>query len=190
MLDGKPYHTPGTDRTGLRETLESITNLYMYDSFGSTEWEVIKERIRYLAHAHDVRIFYLDHLTALAAHSDDERKALESIMADIGGLVKELNIWLLFVSHLSTPDGKPHEEGGRVMARHFKGSRSIAFWSHFMLGIERAQQADSEDERSMSTLRVLKDRYTGKATGQTIDLTYSHETGKFETLDNVFQEEF
>ena len=48
----------------------------------------------------------------------------------------------------------------------------------------------SEDERSMSTLRVLKDRYTGKATGQTIDLTYSHETGKFETIDNVFQEEF
>ena len=190
MLDSTPYHIPGTDRTGLRETLESITDLYMYDSFGSTEWDVIKERIRYLVHAHDVRIFYLDHLTALAAHADDERKALESIMADIGGLVKELNIWLLFVSHLTTPDGKPHEEGGRVMARHFKGSRSIAFWSHFMFGIERAQQADSEDERSMSTLRVLKDRYTGKATGQTIDLTYSHETGKFETIDNVFQEEF
>jgi twinkle protein len=54
------------------------------------------------------------------------------------------NVMLTFVSHLATPEGKPHEEGGRVMIRHFKGSRAIGFWCHFMFGLERNQQ-DQDD---------------------------------------------
>jgi twinkle protein len=110
---------------------------------GRTEWDSIKSRIRFLRHAQDVRIFYLDHLTALAAAEDDERTALERIMSEMAALAKELQIVLIFVSHLATPEGKPHEEGGRVMIRHFKGSRAIGFWSHYMIGLERDQQASS-----------------------------------------------
>ena len=82
------------------------------------------------------------------------------------------------VSHLATPMGKPHEEGGRVSIRHFKGSRAIGFWCHFMFGLERDQQAEDETERQTTTFRVLKDRYTGQATGLTFPLNYDHVTGK------------
>ncbi len=164
--------------------LEGGGRLFMYDNFGAAEWATIRERIRFLAHTEGVKLFYLDHLTALAAMADDERVALEQIMAELGGLVKELNIWLLFVSHLATPDGKPHEEGGRVTIRHFKGSRSIGFWSHFMFGLERNQQADDETERSTTTFRVLKDRLTGQSTGKTIALGYNPKTGRIYPKDD------
>lgn len=179
----KAFHVP--DGSWTQEELELAVNkladsdaLFLYDHFGSCEWEVIRERIRYLYHAHGVRVFYLDHLTALAAGSAAEVSAkLEVIAAEIGRLVKELNIWLLFVSHLNTPDGTPHEEGGRVMIRHFKGSRAIGFWSHFMIGLERDQQSDGPEVRGATVIRVLKDRYTGRSTGLTVTAIYDQETG-------------
>ena len=100
----------------------------------------------------------------------------------MGSLVKELDIMLIMISHLATPEGKPHEEGGRVMIRHFKGSRAIGFWCHYMFGLERDQQHENVDMRSISTFRVLKDRYTGNATGQVIYLGYDRDSGQlFET---------
>lgn len=181
QMIGKTFHIPdsGWTQEDLRQVIASpaMDRLFLYDHFGACDWDVVRERIRYLAHAHGVRIFYLDHLTALASMQDDERKALEIIMAEIGGLVKELDIWLLFVSHLATPDGTPHEEGGRVTIRHFKGSRAIGYWSHFMFGLERDQQSDDAEERNRTIFRVLKDRYTGGATGLTIPLTYDRSTG-------------
>ncbi|MFN4278322.1 MAG: DnaB-like helicase C-terminal domain-containing protein [Ferrovibrio sp.] len=187
-LAKKLFHIPDEgwtteDLQGAWDRL-STKKLFLYDHFGAADWEGIRDRIRYLAHAHGVRIFYLDHLTALAAGADgeSEKEALERIMEEIGRLVKELNIILIFVSHLSTPEGKPHEEGGRVMIRHFKGSRSIGFWSHFMFGLERNQQDDDEKMRTITTFRILKDRYTGRATGEVFYLGYERATGiLFET---------
>ena len=184
QMFGKTFHIPNGSWTQdeLKHAASVLADkpLYLYDHFGACSWAVVRERIRYLAHAHGVRIFYLDHLTALASMEEDERKALEMIMAEIGSLVQELDIWLLFVSHLTTPDGTPHEEGGRVTIRHFKGSRAIGFWSHFMLGLERDQQSDDATERNRTILRVLKDRYTGNATGLTIPLSYDRNTGLLE----------
>ncbi|MFG1395888.1 DnaB-like helicase C-terminal domain-containing protein [Roseixanthobacter pseudopolyaromaticivorans] len=182
-VGGKRFHIP--DGSWSKEELQaSITKLkgsgglYLYDHFGSCDWGVVSSRIRYLAHTEGVRVFYLDHLTALAAAAEDEKTALEKIMAEIGSMVKELNIILIFVSHLATPEGKPHEEGGRVMIRHFKGSRSIGFWSHGMFGMERNQQADDEEERQTTVFRILKDRLGGQATGLTIPLAYDVDTGR------------
>jgi twinkle protein len=130
-----------------------------------------------------VRLFYLDHLTALAAAEDDERTALERIMAEMASLAKELRVIIHFISHLSRPEGKPHEEGGRVMIRHFKGSRAIGFWSHFMFGLERDQQNDDPAVRSVTTFRCLKDRYTGNATGECIHYGYDEGIGRLVACD-------
>lgn len=186
QICGKTFHIPRSGWTqeelehALEEYDELLSRLHLYDHFGSCEWPVVADRIRYLRHAHEVRLFYLDHLTAFAAEAEDERKALEGIMAQMGRLVKELSCWVLFVSHLSTPDGTPHEEGGRVMSKHFKGSRSIGFWSHFMFGLERNKSADDEVERKQTVLRCLKDRYTGQADGFTLNIQYNNETGLLE----------
>jgi len=169
--------TPAELRAAI-DVLKTSAPLYLFDHFGAAEWDIIKERIRYLAHSEGVKFFYLDHLTALAAAEEDERVGLERIMSEMGSLVKELNIWILFVSHLATPEGKSHEEGGRVTIRQFKGSRAIGYWSVFMLGMERDQQAGDETERHTTTLRVLKDRLTGQATGQTVALAYDAATGR------------
>lgn len=179
---GKRFHIPdaGWTEEELDTTLEQLESggrITLYNHWGGADWEIVKEHIRYLA-LQGVKLFYVDHLTALAAgDEDDERIALERIMAEVASLAQELKIIIHMISHLATPEGKPHEEGGRVMIRHFKGSRAIGFWSHFMFGLERDQQADTEEERKTTTLRILKDRYTGKATGKTVPLIYDEETG-------------
>ena len=181
---GKQFHIPDGDwtkqdrATALDELMEH-DRLRMYDSFGTCEWDTIKSNIEYMHHAEGIEIFYIDHLTALATgQGNDERVELERVTAAIAMLAKRLDIIILMVSHLATPEGKSHEEGGRVSIRHFKGSRAIGFWCHFMFGLERNQQAEDITERETTTFRVLKDRYTGQSTGFTFPLNYNHATGK------------
>lgn len=174
------FHVPdsGWTQEELFEALNKFRGkVVFYDSFGETRWEQIKSRIRFMAMSKGIRIFYVDHLTAMADTSD-EKGSLEQIMKEMAGLANELGLIITFVSHLTTPDGTPHEEGGRVAIRHFKGSRSIGFWSYFMFGLERDQQAEDEQERHLTTFRILKDRYTGQATGHTFHLGYDAETGR------------
>lgn len=183
---GKRFHVPNeTTQEELIAAVDAIKEggkLHLFDHFGAMGWEDIKQHIRYLAHGEGVKLFYLDHLTALAASEDDERTALERIMSEMGSLVQELGIVLHLVSHLATPDGTPHEEGGRVMIRHFKGSRSIGFWSFFMFGLERNQQAEDPIAKQTTTFRVLKDRLTGQSTGETIAFGYEAQAGKLYEL--------
>lgn len=178
---GRRFHIPDAGWTDdeLNKALDVLDpKMFLYDHFGVVDYDRVEASLRYMKHAYGCRIFYLDHLTAFAAEAEDERKELERIMGKVGGLVKELDIILNLVSHLATPEGKPHEEGGRVMIRHFKGSRAIGFWSHFMFGLERNQQSDDEAERSTTTLRVLKDRNTGNSTGEVLYLGYDRDTGR------------
>ncbi len=197
-LAGKPFHIPPDkcnppwETHELAEALDQLganDNLRMLDHFGVAEYDRIEENIRHLYHAEGTRIFYIDHLTALAAQADNEKEELERIMSCLGGLVKELPIWIGYISHLTTPEGKPHEEGGRVMIRHFKGSRSIGFWSHRMYGLERNQQADDPEIAHTTTLRCLKDRPVGSANGKTYKMGYDEKTGRLfhKTDDDDFE---
>lgn len=176
---GRLFHIPDGEWT--REELSDALDLlddkvFLYDHFGETDWGVIKARIRYMAVALDIRVIYIDHLTAMADPTN-ERSSLEQIMKEMAGLAHELNLIIHFISHLSTPEGKSHEEGGRVSTRHFKGARAISFWCNFMFGLERNQQADDKEERLRTTFRVLKDRNTGQATGETFFIRYDFTTG-------------
>lgn len=173
------FHIPDAGWTveQLREGIEKFKGkVSFYDNFGHTDWDTVAIQIRHMATAMGHQVIYLDHLTAMA-DPDNERGSIEKIMVEMAGLAKELQIIITFVSHLATPEGKSHEEGGRVTIRHFKGARAIGFWSYFMFGLERDQQADDPSERSTTTFRVLKDRYTGQATGLTIKLGYDHTKG-------------
>lgn len=181
----KLFHIPGMlysdeERREAYDNTVGTGNVFLYDHFGHTDYETIKSRIRYMVVSCGCKYIFLDHITALVSgdKDGDERKQLDYIMTDLASLVRELNINIHFISHLTTPEGKPHEEGGRVQIRHFRGSRAIGQWSSFMLGLERNQQEEDEEERHTSTLRILKDRYTGRGTGTTIRLRYNQETGR------------
>jgi twinkle protein len=188
---GKRFHIPaakaGWKQEELVETLDSLEasgKVFFYDNFGATDWNIIASTIRFLAHSEGVRLFYLDHLTALAAAEDDELGALKRIMSEMAALAKELRIVIHFISHLSRPkEGKPHEEGGRVMIKHFYGSSAIGFWSHFMFGLERDQQSENEALRGITTFRILKDRYTGASTGECIHYGYDDTVGRLVPCD-------
>ena len=176
----KAFHVPDAGWTldELSTSLHSLKDrVHFYNHFGSTDWNVIRNSIRYMALGLGVKRIFVDHLTALTSHSDDERRALDGIMADLAGLCQNLDISIFLISHLATPEGKPHEEGGRVMAKHFRGSRSIMQWANFMFGLERNQQADDIDLRKTTVVRVLKDRNTGRASGKTFALLYDEATG-------------
>lgn len=185
------FHVPdsGWNQDELERALENLRGKALfYDSFGQTEWSSVKAKVRYMAVSAGIKLIYVDHLTAMA-DTGNERESIEQIMKEMAGLANELGIIIHFVSHLSTPDGKSHEEGGRVSIRHFKGSRSIGFWSYFMFGLERDQQAEDEGDRQTTTFRVLKDRYTGQATGLTIPLGYDVESGRIFEQDCPFKDE-
>lgn len=181
---GKLFHIPNDDTNQWEQEeleatfdkLEATGNLLLGGNFAAANWEQIKSRIRYLCHSLGVKHIFLDHLTALADPSN-ERESLEIITKELALLAQELEIVIHVISHLSTPDGKPHEEGGRVMLRHFKGSRAIGFWAHYAFGLERNPQDDDPKLAQRSLLRCLKDRYTGRATGATIPLGYNQLTG-------------
>lgn len=187
-LAGRRFHVPREKAGWTEEELKASVALLkgkvtFYDNFGQTDWDVVKGHIRYMAVSLGIKLFYLDHLTAMADTSN-EKESIEQMMKELAGLANELGIIVHFVSHLATPVGTPHEEGGRVMIRHFKGSRSIGFWSYFMFGLERDPQSEDPEEATTTTLRILKDRYTGDATGQLIYLGYNKDEGRlFEKPD-------
>jgi twinkle protein len=167
----------------------------IYDSWGHAEWETVDTQIRYMLHAQGIQVFYLDHLTALA-DPKNERESMEELMQAMATLAHELGIIIHYISHLTTPDTGSHEEGARVTIRSFKGSRSIGFWSHFMFGMERDQQAENDDDKRITTFRVLKDRFTGRSVGATFLLDYNTRTGmlihakpKEDTDDYGFKED-
>ena len=181
-LDKKLYHVPDMDWTRAEyeasvDRLEEREQLYMMEHFGAMGWRSIKNIIKFFNKAYDIDHIYLDHLTALSANEQDERRALDGIMADMASLAQELGIIIHFISHLTTPEGKAHEEGGRVMEKHFTGSRAIARWSHYMFGLERNKQHTDPVKRQTTTFRVLKDRFTGRATGIKFGLQYNQKNG-------------
>lgn len=183
VIDGVRYHVPGVeyDTAKLRSRLEWMQGkAYFYDHFGAATFETIRDKMRYMAHSLGCKDIFIDHLTALAATmGDDERKAIDAMMAELSALALELDVTIYFISHLSTPDGKPHEEGGRVLEKHFRGSRAIGYWSHFLFGMER----DKQSPEKPTVFRVLKDRYTGDSAGLTFGLRYDRDTGRMEECE-------
>jgi len=172
---GKPLHIGEHDEQELKEHFSNtIANwhLYMFDGFGSFDPDVVYNRIEYLASGLECRVVFLDHLSILLSGLDgDERRMIDQTMTRLRSLVERTGITLFLVSHLRRTgnDRKSHEEGGRVSLGQLRGSHSISQISDAVIALERDQQ--SEEERSNTTLRVLKNRYSGE-TGIASKLTY------------------
>lgn len=176
MAMGKRINKPDVayDPAELEREINALDGLFHpVDVFGAKDYDTIRGHIRYLVQGLGVKDIFLDPLTALVASADDERRTLDFIMADLSGLVETHDFTLHYVSHLTTPDGKPHEEGGRVLEKHFTGSRALARWTHAMLGLERNKQ-----EHEPTTIRGLKDREFGEAVGPLLAVDFDRETGR------------
>lgn len=189
---GKLLHTPeGYDEEAFEKAwgeLDSSADIFIYDSFGLNEWGPVAEHMEYLYHTYGVKHFIVDNLSSFsAAAMEDERKTLELIMGEMSSLVTKYGLTVFLVSHLNTPDGKPHEEGGRVTARNLKGARGISQWSHGIIGLERDQQHEDREVRHTTTVRILKLRRFGWKTGECTWLKFDEETGLLVQTDNPEQ---
>jgi twinkle protein len=120
----------------------------------------------------------LDHLSILLSGLDgDERKMIDTTMTKLRSLVERTGISLFLVSHLRrTTSDVNHEEGARVTLGQLRGSASIAQLSDAVIALERDQQSGAE--RAATTVRVLKNRYSGEV-GVACQLTYDLSTCKF-----------
>ena len=190
-MNGIHYHLPDAeyDSKQLKDTVAGMQDqLYMFDNFGANDWETIKAKIRYMNYNYDCRIFYIDNLTALNSHASDERRSLDALMAEVAGLAQELDIWVMLVSHLNPPkSGASHEAGGKTEQNQFTGSRAIMRWAYAMFGIERNTLHEEPEERNKGLIRVLKDRFSGSATGRTVGFYYDKDTGLVHETEVDFQ---
>ena len=181
---GRSFHIPDGSWTQeeLEETvdlLEATGNLVLGGNFASAAWPDIEARIRFMKHSLSVEHLYLDHLTALA-DTKNEQESVSTLIKAIALLCQELGMIFHVISHLATPEGKSHEEGAKVLPKHFRGSRAIQYWAHYMFGLERNTQSEDPEEILYTTFRIVKDRYTGRASGRFFHYRYNRANGLLE----------
>ena len=190
-----PIHIPQYERELSDEDKRSLwqksvgdKNVYFYDHFGSMSEDSLLNVIRTYAKSFDCRWIVLDHLSIVVSDQDgslDERKTIDAIMTKLRKIVQETGVGLFLISHLKRPQGKAHEDGGQISLAELRGSSSIAQLSDIVLGLERNQQAEDPIIRNQTTVRVLKNRFSG-LTGKACKLQYDGETGRLsEVLDDT-----
>lgn len=181
------FHIPNEDiteemkRKAFDDTV-GTNKVFIYNSFGTTDLDTIRNTIRYMVKKQNCRYIFLDHITALGdaiQNQAEVNQRMRNIVSELAKLVRELNIALFAISHLRKSDGKKsHEEGGRVLLDDLYGAAALKQWASYVFGLERNQQAEDLEVRHTTNLRCLKDRYTGQATGQVVAIKYNPNTGR------------
>ena len=189
MSANRPLHLPDTyiDGEELREHYDATLGtgkVFLYDSFGSNTIDNIISKVRYMAKGLDCKYVFLDHISILVSdqQSGDERKALDEIATKLRTLIQETGIALFMVSHLKRPGGTAHEEGGITSLSQLRGSAGIGQLSDMVIGLERDGQHDDPQIRNTTTIRVLKNRFSG-LTGPACYLYYDKDTGRMLETD-------
>ena len=188
----KLLHLPEVERTEdeLRDAFNKTLGtgrVFLYDHFGSTDIDTIIENITYFVRAADVKYIFLDHISIMVSSGGhgDERKALDEICTKLRTLVQELDICLFMVSHLKRPSGDVgHEQGLATSLSQLRGSAGIAQLSDMVIGFERNGQADDPVVRNTTTIRVLKNRFSGECHIAT-KVLYNNITGELVEVKDV-----
>jgi twinkle protein len=151
---------------------------FLYDHFGSLDTDVLLGKIRYMVVGCSCSTILLDHLSIVVSGSelDDERKAIDVVLTKLKSMAMELNFRLFVVVHVRRVENTNHEEGSQLSLSHLRGSGSIAQLSNIVIGLERNLQ--DEETKDITTIRVLKNRFTGE-TGVAGYLKYDKASGRF-----------
>jgi len=152
--------------------------IQMYQLSGVNTVDEVINNIQYMVKGMGCKYIFLDPISVLVAGATgqvaDERRLIDSIMVTLSSLVRELDICLFLVSHLSRPQGKGHEDGGRVRISELRGSSSIAMLSDFCIGL---QKLDDDPHADIREIVLLKNRFTGE-TGMADTLQYNRATNR------------
>jgi twinkle protein len=138
------------------------TRMFFYDHFGSLDSDRLLSKMRYMRTVLGCNFVILDHLSIVISgqesSSEGERKDIDRLMTKLRSLIEETGLGVIGVVHLRQPEGRPHEEGGRVTLSQLRGSGSLKQLSDNVWALERDQQGADPNQ---SQLRILKDREDG-----------------------------
>jgi twinkle protein len=151
--------------------------MWFYDHFGSLGSDQLMLKLRYLATVIKVDFIVLDHISIVVSgveSSQGERKDIDVLMTKLRSLVEETGVGVIAIVHLNQPEGKPHEEGGRITLRNLRGSGGLKQMSDTVFALERDQQGANP---TMAQIRILKCRETGDV-GVADWLKYDKQTGR------------
>ena len=189
----KPLHKPDVEvteqeRRDAFENTVGTNRIYIYDSKGARDIETIKTKIREMVVGYGCQFIFLDHLKAItdATAAADEIKTTNKIVSDLVQLSLEINCTIFIITHLRKQpnNSKSFEEGGRISLDDYYGSGALKQYANFCWGFERNKCAENELERNTTTIRCLKDRYTGEADGEVIKIRYNKETGRLQEVSD------
>jgi twinkle protein len=169
----------------------SDTSLYIYDHLGNNGLQNLCSRIEFMAVSLGVDVIMLDHITAaatglLGGGSDydggsSERLLIDNIMKELRALVSRTGVHIDVVSQLKKTQ-KAYEEGDRITLQDLRGSGSLSSVPNTVIALERDRQNPDAVLANCTTVRVLKNRLTGKA-GVASCLYYDHSTGRMNEID-------
>lgn len=179
----KDYYTKEEEYALWKKTVGD-KDVYFHNHFGSMAEEKLINTIRSYAKSYDCKWIVLDHISIVVSEQEgilDERKAIDAIMTKLRKIVQETGVGMFVISHLKRPQGKAHEEGGQVSLSELRGSASIAQLSDMVIGLERNQQAEEEQDRNTTTFRVIKNRFAG-LTGKAGQVLFNKHTGRLKEV--------
>lgn len=164
----------------------NTTGLYIYDHYGSSDYDNLLARVEYMAVSLGVKVVILDHVTAavagmMADAGENERVLIDQFMKDLRGLVERTGIHLDLVSQLRKSDGKGWEEGEQITVAALRGSGSLGSVPNTIIAMERNRQDPNKDVANTSIMRVLKNRFTGRS-GIAAALRYIPESGRLQQV--------
>lgn len=158
--------------------------VFLYDHMGEASVETFINKVTYFSQILGCKYLFVDNLSVIVAGLDerDERRSLDKLMKELWSCANRNKMTIFLVSHMKRIDGnKGHEDGVATSLSHLRGSNSIGSNSNAVIAMERDQQGE---EKNVSTVRVLKNRYTGE-TGLACRLKYSAETGRLVEMEDV-----
>ena len=190
----KPFHRPDVEYTPaeLQAAMELFRDkVKIYDSRQDRDWQCVKDAITGMSIHDGVKYFFIDPLTALisSVSASEANDRLNMIMTDLAKLTADLGCTFFVYTHVN-PVGKgtPHEQGGRVLAGQFTGSRAMEKWAHYGWGISRDRLNEDEVVRNTSTLEMLFDREFGNTCR--FPLIYDPSTATFGEQSYTASEDF
>ena len=170
---------------GLFDKLFSSNRVFAYDHFGSTDENSLLSRIRYMIKSLDCKWVILDHISIAVSGiaTDDERRLIDRLMTKLRQIVEETGVGMVVVSHLKRIEGnRGHEDGATVRLSHLRGSASFAQLSDTVIALERDQSQSDMELVNRTSVRVLKNRYSG-GTGLACELQYNPLTGRLSEVE-------
>jgi len=175
----------------------SGSSLYVYDHLGNSGLTNLCARIEFMAVSLGVDVIVLDHITAAAtgllSSSTDydggssERLLIDNIMKELRALVSRTGVRIDVVSQLKKTQ-KAYEEGERITLQDLRGSGSLSSVPNTVIALERDRQNADPKIANTTTIRVLKNRLTGRS-GVAACLYYEHGSGRLKELDFAFDDD-